>query len=189
MTKRPCRQGDIVIRQGCEDVTPRAQTTPDGVAAAGSPWFASEQSALNQARSRLKAGGSLALFPEGTINRDPGQLLRGRFGAARLSLEPGVPVLPVGIRFIGRPGNAGGGASGQPMSIHIGAPLTPPGTESDGTSLACVRAWHGEVMAAIATLCGKTWSATAAPTIRPAPWLSPYLPAQSHVIDQRGPLC
>ena len=153
------------------------------------PWFAGEQPALNQARARLEAGGSLALFPEGTINRDPRQLLRGRFGAARLSLETGVPVLPVGIRFIGRPGNARGGATGQPMSIHIGAPLIPPGMESDGNSPACVRAWHGEVMAAIATLCGKTWSAAAAPTITPAPVLSQYPATESHAIGPGGPPC
>jgi 1-acyl-sn-glycerol-3-phosphate acyltransferase len=136
------------------------------------PRFVEEIPALEQARAQLLAGRSVALFPEGTINRDPHRLLRGRFGAARLSLETGVPVLPVGIRFLGSPGDGRRAASGRPMGIHIGAPLTPPqgavGSADQPPSLAAVRAWHGEIMSAIAALSGKTWCGTASPRSTPS---------------------
>ena len=96
------------------------------------PYFVEEAPALDQARARLLAGGSVALFPEGRINRDPCRLLRGRFGAARLSLETGVPVLPVGIRFLGCPGNSRRAYSGRPMGVDIGTPLPPPWMRSAG---------------------------------------------------------
>jgi 1-acyl-sn-glycerol-3-phosphate acyltransferase len=63
------------------------------------PFFAVSVPPLEQARQHLIAGRSIGIFPEGTVNRDRSQLLRGRYGAARLSLETGVPVTPAGIRF------------------------------------------------------------------------------------------
>ncbi len=58
-----------------------------------------ETSLIEAARS-LRAGELVAVFPQGTIPRgeaffDP--VLRGRRGAARLALETGSPLLPVGI--------------------------------------------------------------------------------------------
>ncbi len=158
------------------------------------PWFLDGTPALEQARARLLAGGSLALFPEGTINRDPRRLLRGRCGAARLSLESGAPILPVGIRFLGSSEETGRGASGQPMSIHLGAPLIPPlrtGTNraTGQASLADVRAWHAEIMAAIATLCGKTWSPTTPPTVRPAGGPVTFPTIEPRAIGPGGPPC
>jgi 1-acyl-sn-glycerol-3-phosphate acyltransferase len=132
------------------------------------------------------AGRSVGLFPEGTVNRDPRRLLRGRFGAARLSLETGAPVLPVGIRFIGSPSGRDRGDSGLPMSIHIGAPLTPPPEQAEAVggkvSIIAVRAWHGEIMTAIASLCGKTWSAAASPESPAAPLRPPYLTTEPRAI-------
>lgn len=129
------------------------------------PRFSCETPALEQARVRLLAGGSVGLFPEGTVNRNPRRLLRGRFGAARLSLETGVSVLPVGIRFIGGLDGRARSDSGLPMTIHFGTPLTPPSGAIEGVasaaSIASVRAWHAEMMTAVASLCGKTWSAAA----------------------------
>jgi 1-acyl-sn-glycerol-3-phosphate acyltransferase len=132
------------------------------------------------------AGGSVGLFPEGTVNRDPRRLLRGRFGAARLSLETGTPVLPVGIRFIGNPSDRDRGNSGLPISIHIGTPLRPPPEQAQaagGTvSAMTVRAWHGEIMTAIASLCGKTWSAAASPQSPAAPLGDPFLTTEPRAI-------
>jgi 1-acyl-sn-glycerol-3-phosphate acyltransferase len=121
------------------------------------PLFQPSEPALEQARTHLAARRAIGVFPEGTVNRNPERLLPGRHGAARLSLEMGVPVVPVGIRF---PGHDGGGAiipEGAAMEIHIGAPLVPPRAAGRRASLTEVSAWHAEIMSAIAMLSGKTW--------------------------------
>lgn len=44
----------------------------------------------------LRAGGVIAMFPEGTLTRDPNLWpMAARTGAARMALETGVPVVPV----------------------------------------------------------------------------------------------
>jgi 1-acyl-sn-glycerol-3-phosphate acyltransferase len=111
--------------------------------------------AMERAQAHLVAGRSIGIFPEGTVNRNPRRLLIGRLGMARLSLETGVPVVPVGIRFpdIDRdrptPENAA-------MAIEIGAPMTPPAASSPPTA-GEVRRWHAAVMGEIARLSGKAW--------------------------------
>jgi 1-acyl-sn-glycerol-3-phosphate acyltransferase len=113
---------------------------------------------FEQARAHLVAGRSIGIFPEGTVNRDPDRLLRGRRGAARLSLETGAPVVPMGIRFptVARgqpiPGHAA-------MELHIGAPLVPPRPGCERAPLADVTAWHAAIMAAVARYSGKAWMA------------------------------
>jgi len=111
---------------------------------------------FEQARAHLLAGRSIGIFPEGAVNRNPSQLLRGRRGAARLSLETGAPVVPMGIRFptVER---------GQPipqhavMELHIGAPLVPPEPVLEQATLPAVTAWHATIMTAIARYSGKAW--------------------------------
>ncbi len=52
--------------------------------------------ALVHAKRALFDGDLVAMYPEGTITRDPdGWPMTGRTGAARLALETGVPVVPV----------------------------------------------------------------------------------------------
>jgi 1-acyl-sn-glycerol-3-phosphate acyltransferase len=57
----------------------------------------SDAEALETARTILRQGGLLALFPEGTRVRDPEQLGSPRRGAGRLALETGAPVVPAAI--------------------------------------------------------------------------------------------
>jgi 1-acyl-sn-glycerol-3-phosphate acyltransferase len=57
----------------------------------------SDAEALETARTILRQGGLLALFPEGTRVRDPDQLGSPRRGAGRLALEAGAPVVPAAI--------------------------------------------------------------------------------------------
>ncbi|ALU40422.1 acyl-phosphate glycerol 3-phosphate acyltransferase [Kocuria flava] len=52
--------------------------------------------ALTAARAVLDAGGTVVVYPEGTLTGDPdGWPMTGRTGAARLALAAGVPVVPV----------------------------------------------------------------------------------------------
>ena len=48
---------------------------------------------------RLKAGGTIAVFPEGAISPKIGQFCPPRSGAARIALQSGAPVIPVGIHL------------------------------------------------------------------------------------------
>lgn len=118
------------------------------------PLLTDRVPAFKRAAERLAAGASVGVFPEGTTNRDPRGLLRGFSGAAKLSLQCGVPVVPAGVRF---PGHDGRSPIPElaPLEIEFGEPLVPP-IEREWTS-AAVRAWHARVMSEIARLSGKTW--------------------------------
>lgn len=52
--------------------------------------------ALDAARNVLESGGLFGIYPEGTRSRS-GNLHRGHTGAARLALETGCPIIPVGL--------------------------------------------------------------------------------------------
>lgn len=120
------------------------------------PLYRHAHAPFEQARAHLAAGRSVGIFPEGTVNRDPARLLRGRSGAARLSLEAGVPIVPVGIRF---PGVERGCPipSHAAMELHIGAPLRPARTQPRPAPVATVRAWHAVIMSEVARLSAKSW--------------------------------
>jgi 1-acyl-sn-glycerol-3-phosphate acyltransferase len=82
------------------------------------------EAALNTAVAAVRGGKLIGIFPEGTRSPD-GRLYRGKSGVARMALEAGVPVIPVGItgtfeampynRKIPRP---------HPVVVRFGAPLT-----------------------------------------------------------------
>ena len=74
---------------------------------------------------RLHNQQSLGIFPEGTRNKNPHQLKRGRKGAGEIALRSGVPVLPVGIAFSQRPTN-GHIPFFSPITLKFGSPLTFP---------------------------------------------------------------
>jgi 1-acyl-sn-glycerol-3-phosphate acyltransferase len=124
------------------------------------PLFEPPIPAHVEALSHLRGGGSVGIFPEGTVNRDGGRLLRGRRGAARLSLEAGVPVVPVGIRFTGVDPRTGLVVSGSSVRIRFGEVLHPPHPVALPASLGAVSDRHEELMTSIAALCSKEWSGT-----------------------------
>lgn len=114
--------------------------------------------AWERAGQMLAEGRSIGSFAEGTMNRHPRRLLRGRPGAAQLAIERGVPVVPVGIRFP-QHREAESIPDGAPMEIDIGAPLTPPDTTGSGAdSKELVRAFQARIMGRLSELSGKSWS-------------------------------
>ncbi|WP_342362610.1 lysophospholipid acyltransferase family protein [Terrarubrum flagellatum] len=122
------------------------------------PLFTSATSPMEQARAHILAGRPIGVFPEGAVNRNPTRLMRGRFGAARLSLETGAPIAPAGIRLIDPYG--GLALSGRALiEVHIGPLLHPPAASASVASAAEVRAWHAVMMTDIARLSGKSWIA------------------------------
>ena len=54
---------------------------------------------MKQCLDRLASGASIGIFPEGTRNGDPHQLLKAKPGIGYILLDSGVPVLPIGIEF------------------------------------------------------------------------------------------
>jgi len=120
------------------------------------PLYQQSRSTLERASAHLTAGRAVGIFPEGEVNRDPRRLLRGRRGAARLSLESGAAVVPMGIRF---PGDKRGRAGGMTMELRIGAPLVPVQASGYRASLSAVSDWHGVIMSEIGRLADKTWTA------------------------------
>ena len=121
------------------------------------PRFERAGPAFERAEALLRSGKSIGIFPEGTTNRHPTELLRGFDGAARLSLQTGAPVVPVGVRFPGQPKDRPI-RDRSPMEVHVGEPLHPPGVEAE-PARESVRSMHGRVMTEIARLSGKRWEA------------------------------
>jgi 1-acyl-sn-glycerol-3-phosphate acyltransferase len=55
-----------------------------------------------QCIARLKKNQSIGIFPEGTRNRNPESLLKGKKGIGYIALHSQAPVLPIGIDFPSR---------------------------------------------------------------------------------------
>lgn len=80
--------------------------------------------ALEAAEYVLRRGELFGIFPEGTRSRD-GMLYKGHTGAARLALQVGCPIFPVGVvgtREI-QPPDAKFPRLGGTVSIRIGRPI------------------------------------------------------------------
>jgi 1-acyl-sn-glycerol-3-phosphate acyltransferase len=121
------------------------------------PLYEPKVPPFDQARQILAAGGVVGIFPEAKAHLDPVKMLRGFPGAARLSLETGVPVVPVGIRFPEHQGLRPV-AKSERMRVVIGEKLHPRNQFGDGKAPArAVREWHAEIMTEIARLAGKQW--------------------------------
>ena len=108
----------------------------------------------------LRAGGLVAVFPEGTRSPD-GRLYRGRTGAVRLATQAGVPIVPIGIRGTDRV---------QPIDARFPRPA--PVTITFGPALevasragtpGAVRARTDELLARIQELSGQEYVPSYAP--------------------------
>ena len=114
--------------------------------------------ALAAAGDVLRRGELFAIFPEGTRSRD-GRLHRGRTGAARLALEVGAPVYPVGIVGTDRiqpPGARAPKLSGS-CSITIGRAVAPERYAAMPERHRALRVMTDEVMFEIRELTGQQY--------------------------------
>ena len=119
------------------------------------PLFESSLSGFDRIKIKIREGASVGLYPEGKMNRNPSVLLPGRFGVAKLSLETGGAVVPVGFHFpLHRSEKLLGDF--EPMTVEFGAPLRPPSVISNPTPEQ-TREWHAIIMIEIARLSKKTW--------------------------------
>lgn len=120
------------------------------------PYYAAAADPMNRALLHLRLHEPVGIFLEGTANRARSCMLRGLTGGARLSLESGSTVIPIGIRFDPHP-------AGRPISdleafeIHVGEPLRPPRIPLPGRT--DISAWHGRLCQSLSALSGKPWTA------------------------------
>ncbi|MGK5741964.1 lysophospholipid acyltransferase family protein [Micromonospora sp. URMC 103] len=108
----------------------------------------------------LRAGGLVAVYPEGTRSPD-GRLHRGRTGVVRLARDAGVPIVPVGVLGTAEvlPIDARLPRR-HPVTLRFGPPI-PVAGRIDGPR--DVRALTDEVMAAIQRLTGQEYVPRYAP--------------------------
>ncbi len=116
------------------------------------------RAALDTAARVLARGELFGIYPEGTRSRT-GMLHKGRTGAARLALETGAPIVPVGIvgtREI-QPPDASFPKLFRPAVLRFGEPI-PPERYADGLSdHRQLRAYIDEVMFSIRALSGQEY--------------------------------
>jgi len=111
---------------------------------------------IRESARLLALGRTLGIFPEGGLSPD-GALQRGRSGVARLMLQTGVRVLPVGIvgsfEAMSRPRPRL--RLFRPVTIRVGEPIAPPARGKSGEgNRADAAALTDEIMASIARLTG-----------------------------------
>ena len=121
--------------------------------------------ALDAAVPVLQSGELVGIFPEGTRSPD-GRLYRGRTGVARLAMQAGVPVIPIGIlgtekvqpkgHWMPRPTALG--RSG--VIIRFGEPL---GFSDRDDDMSTMRAITDEIVLEIQKLSGQEYTGRYAP--------------------------
>ena len=116
------------------------------------------RAALAAARAVLERGDLFGIYPEGTRSRD-GRLYKGHTGAARLALETGSPIIPVGIvgtREIQPPG-APYPRPFRTATIRIGRPIDVERYRQRGQGATIFRPIIDDVMFEIRNLCGQEY--------------------------------
>jgi 1-acyl-sn-glycerol-3-phosphate acyltransferase len=119
---------------------------------------AASNTALDAARRVLEEGGLFGVFPEGTRSRN-GLLHKGHTGFARLALQTGAPIVPVGIidTDIVQPPDALFPKPFMPVTIHYGNPITVDRYVGRTDNRMLLRELTDEVMFEIRALTGQKY--------------------------------
>ncbi len=114
--------------------------------------------ALDAARDVLERGELFGIYPEGTRSRN-GKLHKGRTGAARLAMQVGCPIYPVGI--VGtdeiQPPGARAPKLRKSCAVHIGRPIKPERYANRGAEHLAWRSMMDEVMYEIREMTGQEY--------------------------------
>jgi 1-acyl-sn-glycerol-3-phosphate acyltransferase len=112
--------------------------------------------ALATGARAVEQGMLLGVYPEGTRSPD-GRLFRGKTGVARMAMDTGVPVVPVGMVGTDRVQPIGTVVPKiARVGVRVGPPLQPPVPSSDpDVEREIVRAFTEQIMASIAGLSGQ----------------------------------
>ena len=116
------------------------------------------QGALDAAEQVLRRGELFGIFPEGTRSRD-GLLYKGRTGAARLAMQIGCPIFPVGITGTDdiQPPDAKFPKLRRECTIQIGRAIKPERYAGRGPEHVAWRSMIDEVMYEIREMTGQTY--------------------------------
>jgi 1-acyl-sn-glycerol-3-phosphate acyltransferase len=112
--------------------------------------------ALAPILARLKEGGVVAIYPEGTRSPD-GRLFKGKTGVARLALAAGVPVIPVAVSNTYKVKGPFGIPWLKNPTVEIGEPLDFSEYAGQVNNHEVLRFVTDEVMAAIQQLSGQVY--------------------------------
>lgn len=120
--------------------------------------------ALDAALPVLRSGQVLGIFPEGTRSPD-GRLYRGRPGVARLALDAGAPIVPVGLVGTGQvqPVGARLPRVGPRVEVRLGPPLDLDRWRDRPTDSRVLREITERLMRQIQKLSGQDYVARYAP--------------------------
>ena len=145
---------------------------------------AKSAAALEAAADVLRRGELFGIFPEGTRSRD-GYLYKGRTGAARLSMETGAPIYPVGISGTDRiqPPGAKMPKPFTSCTIHIGRPVRPERYANRTEPHLAWRSMIDEVMFEIREMTGQEYRNRYAGEPAEAPTEDRVTAVAAHVAD------
>jgi 1-acyl-sn-glycerol-3-phosphate acyltransferase len=115
------------------------------------------RAALDTAAEVLARGDAFAIYPEGTRSLD-GMLHRGRTGVARMALESGAPVVPVGIIGTDKVQPVGSRFPKiVPVTVRFGEPLDFSRYDGMQESLPVLRSVTDEIIYRILDLSGQEY--------------------------------
>jgi 1-acyl-sn-glycerol-3-phosphate acyltransferase len=116
------------------------------------------EASLQAGMSVLTKGNVLGIYPEGSRSRD-GKMHRGRTGVARMVLESGATVIPVGMIDTDKvmPSDGKGGVKIQRISISFGEPLDFSEFAGQATDHTTLRVITDRIMDAIRAVSGQDY--------------------------------